>query len=225
MTAAPTYVRVLLPLRLGWIPTYSSATPLEPGRRVCVELGSRRYDGVVWCSLAQPDLPPERIQPVLEVQEDLPRVTPEELRFWQFLSDYYLCTLGEVYKAAYPLLKVRSEHTAADMLARLRERLARREQDLAQKRHGERVKERLRAGCEELRRQIRALEQREAAPQTQRELPGRPLAVTGGGRLAIYRERLRAVLDAGHQVLVLNPETAFCDRMEEDLRDEFGDRL
>ena len=118
MTAVPAYVQVLLPLRLQWIPTYSAPTPLEPGRRVCVALSGRSYDGVVWRSLERPDLPPDRIQPVLSVRDDLPAVTPEELRFWEFLSAYYLCTLGEVYKAAFPLLKVRSERTAADILAR-----------------------------------------------------------------------------------------------------------
>ena len=48
MTAVPAYIQVLLPLRLQWIPTYSAPTPLEPGRRVCVALSGRSYDGVVW---------------------------------------------------------------------------------------------------------------------------------------------------------------------------------
>ena len=104
MTAAQTYIQVLLPVRLRWVPTYSSNVPLEPGRRVCVELGRRRYDGVVWRSLERPDLPPGRILPIVAVQDDLPDVTPEELRFWEFIATYYQCTLGEVYKAAYILL-------------------------------------------------------------------------------------------------------------------------
>ena len=145
MTAARTYIQVLLPVKLRWIPTYAAPVPLEPGRRVCVELGRRRYDGVVWRALERPDLPAERIQDIVAVQDELPAVTAEEeLRFWEFLSEYYLCTLGEVYKAAYPLLKLRSEQTAADILARLRGRLAKKEQQLAG-RHGERVSARLAA--------------------------------------------------------------------------------
>ena len=131
MTAARTYIQVLLPVKLRWIPTYAAPIALEPGRRVCVELGKHRYDGVVWRVLERPDLPPERIQDIVAVQDELPAVTAEELRFWEFLAGYYLCTLGEVYKAAYPLLKLRSEQTAADILARLRERLARKEAQLA----------------------------------------------------------------------------------------------
>ena len=64
---------------------------------------------MVWRVLERPDLPPERIQNIVAVQDELPAVTAEELRFWEFLAGYYLCTLGEVYKAAYPLLKLRSE--------------------------------------------------------------------------------------------------------------------
>jgi primosomal protein N' (replication factor Y) len=153
MTAARTYIQVLLPVKLRWIPTYAASASLEPGRRVCVELGGRRYDGVVWRVIGQPDLPAERIQDIVAVQDDLPDITPEELRFWAFLADYYMCTLGEVYKAAYPLLKLRSEQTAADILARLQERLAKKEQQLAG-RHGERVMQRLEAERDALRAQL-----------------------------------------------------------------------
>lgn len=231
MTAAPAYVQVLLPLRLGWIPTYASAVPLEAGQRVCVALGRRRYDGVVWRCTDRPDLPPERIQPVLAVQDELPRVTAEELRFWQFLSDYYLCTLGEVYKAAYPLLKIRSERSAADSLTRLRTRLEKKEQALAG-RHGERVLARLQAERDALLAQIRSLERQAGAPAAPENLrghapanPGKPLVITGPAHAEHYREALREVLAAGRQALVLNPETAFCDRMEAALRAEFGDSL
>lgn len=187
MTAVPTYyVQVLLPLKLGWIPTYRSSVPLDAGQRVCVALGSRRYDGVVWRRLERPDMPEDRIQPVIAVQEDLPRVTAEEMRFWEFLSDYYLCTPGEVYKAAWPLLKIRSERTAAQVLARkrareekqrqavagaiarLQRRIEKKEQALAG-RHGERVTARLGAEIEALRTQIRALE--ETAPPSDRSGP------------------------------------------------------
>lgn len=231
MTAAPTtYVQVLLPLRLGWIPTYSSPVPLEAGQRVRAELGRRSYDGVVWRRIDRPDLPPERIQPVAAVQDELPRVTAEELRFWQFLSDYYLCTLGEVYKAAYPLLKIRSEQTSADILARLRTRLVRKEQGLAG-RHNERVTARLQAAREALLTQIRAIERsREdggAAEAVRPEggSPGPAEVLIGTERIGSYREALRDVLSAGRQALVLCPETAFCDRLEQVLQEEFGDRL
>ena len=224
MTAAvQTYVQVLLPVKLRWIPTYASTVPLEPGRRVSVELGRRRYDGVVWRSLERPDLPPERIQPILSVQDDLPRVTEQELRFWEFLADYYLCTLGEVYKAAYPHLKIRSEQTAADILARLQARLDKKEKDLAG-RHSERVTARLTAERDALRAEIDGLRRSAGAPAP-KPAPGKPLVLTGDCRRDGYLPALREVLDAGHQALVLSPETAFCDSLEQVLRPGFGARL
>ena len=223
MTAVPAYVQVLLPLRLQWIPTYSAPTPLEPGRRVCVALSGRSYDGVVWRSLERPDLPPDRIQPVLSVRDDLPAVTPEELRFWEFLSAYYLCTLGEVYKAAFPLLKVRSERTAADILARLHARLEKKEAALAG-RHSEHVAARLAAERDSLLAQIAACSPEKLTPAPRPD-PGKPLVLTGAKRREAYLPVLREALDAGFQALVLTPEIAFCDKLEALLEPEFGQRL
>ncbi len=228
MTAVRTYIQVLLPVKLRWIPTYSSPVPLEPGRRVCVELGRHRYDGVVWRTLERPDLPPERIQGIVAVQDELPAVTAEELRFWEFLAGYYLCTLGEVYKAAYPLLKLRSEQTAADILARLRERLAKKEAQLAGK-HGERVLARLTAERDALAAEIAEYfhaERSEASrsfgkPQDD----NKPLVLTAASRREEYLPALRETLAAGRQALVLTPEIAFCDRLEALLAPEFGAQL
>lgn len=228
MTAAPTYVQVLLPVKLRWIPTYSAPAGTEPGQRVSVELGHRRYDGVVWRLLDRPDLPPERIQPILSVQESLPRVTAEELRFWEFLSEYYLCTLGEVYKAAYPLLKTRSEQTAADILARLQARLEKNGQALAG-RHCERVRQRLEAEREELLAELRRYGDSPAklandAAATMRE-DAKPLIHLGAGCREAFLPAIREALEGGGQVLVLTPEIAFCDSMEALLRPAFGPQL
>ena len=225
-----TYVQVLLPLKLQWIPTYSTHAGLTPGVRVCVELGGRRYEGVVWRSLERPDLPLERIQPVLSVLDELPRVSPGELRFWEFLSGYYLCTLGEVYKAAYPLLKLRSEQTAADSLARLRERLQKKDAALAG-RHGPRVLERLSAERDALLAEIAEREGKagdspvKPANDGKRTQDEKPLVLTGPDRHSAYLPALREIMRRGRQALVLIPEIAFCDSLEALLRPEFGTQL
>ena len=226
MTAAPTYIQVLLPVKLRWIPTYRAEEPLQAGRRVCVELGRKRYDGVVWRTLERPDLPPERIQPIVAVQDELPCVTAEELRFWEFLANYYLCTLGEVYKAAYPLLKLRSEQTAADILARLQQRLARKEEQLAG-RHGERVMQRLSAERDALQEQLAAYRAQAGSAGAARRAPapGKPMVYTAASRRNEYLPALRETLAAGRQALVLTPEIAFCDRLEALLAPEFGQQL
>lgn len=230
MTAARTYIQVLLPVKLRWIPTYGTPVPLEPGRRVCVGLGRKRYDGVVWRRLERPDLPADRIQDIVAVQDDLPAVTPEELRFWDFLADYYLCTLGEVYKAAYPLLRQRSERTAADILARLHARLGKKEQDLAG-RHSERVRLRLEAERDALLKEIEECEipgraRNDCTCHSERsEESRRPLVLTAPDRRDAYLPALRETAAAGRQALVLTPEIAFCDRLEALLAPEFGERL
>ena len=235
MAAVPTYVQVLLPVKLRWIPTYAAPAALEPGQRVCVELGHHRYDGVVWCRQERPDLPPERIQPIISVRKDLPRVTAEELRFWAFLADYYLCTLGEVYKAAYPLLKTRSEQTAADILARLQARLEKKQQALAGK-HNERVMQRLTAERDALLAEIAGYCHSERSeesgsfgkPQDDNQEArdgGKPQVRLGAGHRDAFLPAIRKALAAGRQVLVLTPEIAFCDSLEAFLQPEFGPRL
>ena len=231
MTAARTYIQVLLPVKLRWFPTYGTSIPLEPGRRVCVELGKRRYDGVVWRTLERPDLPPERIQDIVAVQDELPAVTPEELRFWEFLAGYYLCTPGEVYKAAYPLLKLRSEQTAADILARLHARLAKKEEQLAG-RHNEHVLARLTAERDALRAEIAGYEQpvirrpdSSVIRRLDRRISPKPLVLTSANRRESYFPAVREMLTAGRQVLVLTPEIAFCDRLEALFAPEFGAQL
>jgi primosomal protein N' len=224
MTAARTYIQVLLPVKLRWFPTYGTSIPLEPGRRVCVELGKRRYDGVVWRVLERPDLPPERIQDIVAVQDELPAVTQEELHFWEFLASYYLCTPGEVYKAAYPLLKLRSEQTAADILARLHARLAKKEEQLAG-RHNERVLARLTAERDALRAEIAGYEQHNPSGRPDRRTATKPLVLTAATRRENYFPAVREMLTAGRQVLVLTPEIAFCDRLEARFASEFGPQL
>ena len=218
-----TYIQVLLPVKLRWVPTYRAPEPLERGRRVCVELGGRRYDGVVWRSAVQPDLPEERIQDIVCVQDELPAVTAEELRFWEFLASYYLCTLGEVYKAAYPLLKQRSEQTAADILSRLQDRLRKREEALARP-HSERVTARLNAERDTLLAEL-ALWQRQQDAPGRKTPPGKPLVLTAPDRREAYLPAIKEILDAGRQALVLTPEIAFCDKLEALLEPAFGEHL
>lgn len=43
-----------------------------------------------------------KIKPILEISETAPVVSPEQLALWQWMSGYYMCTLGEVMSAALP---------------------------------------------------------------------------------------------------------------------------
>ncbi|MGM9738253.1 MAG: primosomal protein N' [Candidatus Cryptobacteroides sp.] len=120
MDSAVQYISVILPLRLEWSPWYyvpADFGPVSAGDRVTVRFAGRKYIGVVYSS-GNPDIGPERIMPVISVERGLSPVTGNELRLWEFVADYYLCTAGEVYKAAYPALKNAGEMVSARAKAR-----------------------------------------------------------------------------------------------------------
>lgn len=98
------YIQVMLPLKLEWEPYYRLPEGMEAalGDRVRVVFANAFYVGAVSAVNVNPSLEPSRILPVEALEKDLPSITPEEMAFWRKVADYYLCTVGEVYKAAYP---------------------------------------------------------------------------------------------------------------------------
>ena len=235
------HVQVLLPLKLGWIPLYRSSRPLDRGRIVEVAFSGRRYSGVVWKTGCTPDIPEKRIVDIIRTREDLPIIGEQELRLWKFISSYYLCTPGEVFKAAYPSLRIQGENACAARAARLRDKVSRLEAQL-QGRHCERVEQRLREELEGVRAELYAIEGRPSSPPAgkasagktlTREIPAaevpagkasapKPLLVKGSGRLARYRELIAEALGRNMQVLVLAPEISFCERTADSLEESFG---
>ena len=108
------YADVLLPLRLGGEVTYivPQETGFEncrEGSRVWVEFSSRRYCGVVTAVYTHPPHHDKEVayKNLLSVGQGF--VRPWELRFWKNMADYYLCTAGEVYRAACPSALIRQQ--------------------------------------------------------------------------------------------------------------------
>lgn len=104
-----TYISVILPLKLAWEPCYRASEQVRAGDRVQVRFSGKIYSGVVSGVDVHPDVAPGRIQPIVAVERGLRTVTDGELALWRFVSEYYLCTIGEVYKAAYPSGKIDGE--------------------------------------------------------------------------------------------------------------------
>lgn len=97
-------------MKLYWTPTYSSEEELLRGCRVRVSFSHREYIGIILGKADfLDDIAPEKVLPILETNTGLPPISGQELRLWEFISSYYACTLGEVYKAAYPQMKTNSE--------------------------------------------------------------------------------------------------------------------
>ena len=108
------FVDVILPLPLNSCFTYAlpedMAGQVQQGCRVVVPFGKKKfYTGIVR-NLHY--LKPEgyEVKEVTAVLDAHPILLPMQFKFWEWLSDYYLCTQGDVYKAALPSgLKLESE--------------------------------------------------------------------------------------------------------------------
>lgn len=108
------YVDVILPLPLSSVYTYVLPDELQDavqvGCRVVVPFGAKKiYTAIVAGMHGQR---PEgfEIKAVMEVLDVRPVLLPRQLEFWKWIAGYYLCTQGDVYKAALPSgMKLESE--------------------------------------------------------------------------------------------------------------------
>ena len=99
------YVDVILPLPLDGLFTYSLPDTMSdgvvPGVRVLVPLGrSKTYTAVV--TRVYNEKPDFKTRDIMQVLDAQPVLLPEQLRLWQWVSDYYMSPLGDVMKAALP---------------------------------------------------------------------------------------------------------------------------
>lgn len=118
-----TYISVILPLKLDWEPCYSipegmPAGSVAVGDRVKVTFAGKAYSGVVSGVGIQPDTEPSKIKAFDCLEDGLERIFPEEIELWKKVAVYYMCTVGEVYKAAYPVGKINLEEAHAASIAR-----------------------------------------------------------------------------------------------------------
>lgn len=109
MTDAARYIQVILPLKLGWEPFYRVPDyegDICVGDRVLAPFAGRSYLGVVSATdVAPQDDALPRIRRIYGIDGSKDRILLSEIEFWRLLSVYYMCTVGEVYKAAYPSVK------------------------------------------------------------------------------------------------------------------------
>ncbi|MEC5394384.1 replication restart helicase PriA [Bergeyella sp. RCAD1439] len=109
-----TFAEVILPLNLKGVFTYripeAMASMAVEGMRVLVPFRGRKiYTGII---LRLHDTPPEDFSPkeIISFLDDAPLLPRQQLDFWLWLSAYYLCNIGEIYRLAFPSsLKLESE--------------------------------------------------------------------------------------------------------------------
>lgn len=108
------YADVILPLPLQGLYTYALpgelADSVQEGSRVIVQFGKKKFYTAIVFRIYKEDKKESYIKDIVTVLEDYPIVTAAQLRFWEWIAMYYMCSLGDVYRAALPsALKLESE--------------------------------------------------------------------------------------------------------------------
>lgn len=101
------HIEVIIPVPLAQTYTYSVPAELEskikPGCLVLVEFGRNKYYSAIVAFIHLEHIKSSfDIKDIIAVESDQPVLRRPQLKFWEWLSDYYLCKLGEVYKAVLP---------------------------------------------------------------------------------------------------------------------------
>lgn len=215
------YVSVILPLRLEWEPVYrvpeeiAGSGSVNVGDRVTVRFAARLYSGVVSAVNVTPAVHIKKVFPIVSLDKNLDPVSVNELKLWRFVADYYLCSVGEVFKAAYPALKINLEESRARAAERrqrsidkkkeaLKARRAKLEASLEQRlaraeaETGPKAKERLEASVQQLRERIAALTEAVSSLEsvwTQAEADVEAPASSGFSLSAAQKEALTSIRD------------------------------
>ena len=108
------FVDVILPLPLHSSFTYSlpeeMAGDVQIGCRVIVPFGRKKYYTAIVRNIHYSAPTEYEVKEVSALLDAHPILLPAQFKFWEWLADYYLCTQGDVYKAALPSgLKLESE--------------------------------------------------------------------------------------------------------------------
>ena len=206
------YVDVILPVPLPGLFTYAVPPALEDmakeGCRVCVPFGTKKKStGLIARRHQEPPTDTTFIvKEIVEVIDNASVILPSQLSLWQWISDYYLCTIGEVFKAALPAkLKRGKKHTA---------RLAQEQRYLL---------------TEELQLPTLSIAQERALKDIRQQWTSLPVCllhgVTSSGKTEIYIHLIAEAISRGKQVLYLLPEIVLTTQLTDRLRSVFGEHL
>ena len=100
------FIDVIVPLPINQTFTYrvreAEAAFLRPGMRVVVPFGRNKLRTAMVYGVGAQELPDYQTKEIDQILDQRPIVTTTQLSFWQWMAGYYMCTLGEVMKAALP---------------------------------------------------------------------------------------------------------------------------
>ena len=217
------YAQVILPIRFADAIFYSVALEqLESAgaaenpslllrRRAKVQFASKSYSGVIYKLYeALPLKPSYEIKPIESIEPQA-SVTPEEIKFWETIAEYYMCTIGEVYYAAHPSLELKQEGVNSKITA---ENLSLKIAKEAQKKKFPQI--------ELTPAQQKALEEIKENIENKCVLLH---GVTSSGKTELYITLAKEIISQGKNVLYLVPEIAMSRQLTQRLKEHFGERL
>lgn len=179
------------------------------GVRVVVPFGkSKKYVGLV---LAVHENEPQgvTVKEIETVLDAAPIVTTLQLDFWRWIAHYYMCPLGDVFKAAFPAGMKKDEGEKK-----------RRRKNIVERFDG--------TGCPGVQNQLNEWQQ-EAFRQISDSWQTHDITllhgVTSSGKTEVYIHLIQQYIDEGKQVLYLLPEIALTTQITDRLRAVFGEKL
>ena len=99
------YISVILPVPLRQTFTYhleDKDTSIAIGCRVLVHFGGRRYQTGIVAGIKQEADEEIKTKAIEALIDESPIVNPTDIELWQWIADYYMCSIGDVMKAALP---------------------------------------------------------------------------------------------------------------------------
>lgn len=208
MAAEKTYANVILPLKLRETLTYCTSPEAKPGDWVKVRIRNCDAIGIVEnVSLTLPDcIDADRIK-TAEIIPGKESVGKEEISFWKDIAQYYMCTVGEVFKAAYS--------TAL--------------QKAVAKESGRPATQKGTPASEGCGPSSLSPAQQAALGEIKAGLAtGKPVllhGITGSGKTEIYMKMAAEQLQNGRSVLMLVPEIAISRQLQQRVEKAFGDKV
>ncbi len=117
------FVEVIIPLSLANTFTYQISETefnfIQPGMRIAVPFGkSKTYTAL---ALSKHTKKPEDfdIKEIIEILDEKPKVTDIQLKHWQWIAKYYMCSIGDVYRTAIPSSLILEGETIVTLLAEI----------------------------------------------------------------------------------------------------------
>lgn len=201
---------MILPLKLRGVISYSIPEVLIDkivvGRWVIVSLKSKKYYAVVErIGELEQQIDPEMVIDIEAVVDSLPLVSCSEIAFHRSIAEYYLCTVGEVLKAAYP-------SSFFQQVEKVR-KVKRRQKTYSSKESITRLSDLQQTALNEILESFKV--------NKNVLLRG----VTGSGKTELYIKLALEALSKGGNVLYLVPEIALSRQLEERLGEVFGAKL